>query len=268
MSRILLVVAAAALAVAKAIFEQEYDYWAPRLAPRIIRVASLLLPAPMRDRYHNEWIAELDQAVTEGRPLSFALLEVLRASLVLTVQWRVRALVRVLKYAMATGLGAGLSVGLGGLLGGLHGAVLAVGLTAAGLDQERSALIGALLVVGLTVWLTARWSHELPAVFRLTGLNGGSATLGVGLGIGMAVGMATGLGGGLSYGQVYGPIPGMTLGMATGLSAGLVYSLFVGAFVMVLTVLTQGLGSRRAYMPGTTADADAETPVSPIVPAR
>lgn len=64
-----------ALASAKII-----EYWAPRLAARLIRAVSLLLPCPARDRYRQEWLAELDQASEEGRPLSFALLAVLPAA--------------------------------------------------------------------------------------------------------------------------------------------------------------------------------------------
>ncbi|MGH8900565.1 MAG: hypothetical protein ACRDYA_02530 [Egibacteraceae bacterium] len=257
---LLLIAVAAVWAIVQLALNKEYDHWAPRLAIVMIRAASLLLPRSLQDRYREEWLAELDQTGNDYGPLSFALLDAVPAALMLAVQRRVRLacghgckLLSRLRHGLSHGVGAGLGaggiVGLGGLLGGLLGALLAAGLTVAGLDRAQGSLLGGLfgtlLVVGLTVWLTARWLHELPSVFRLTGLNAGSAMLGVGLGIGMFVGMALALGGGLNYGLAYGPVLGMAVGIGIGLSAGLMYGVVVGAWAMVLTVLTRGLSASQ-----------------------
>jgi hypothetical protein len=43
--------------ILKLVAEKEYPYWAPRLAERLIRTATLLLPRSTRAQHREEWLA-------------------------------------------------------------------------------------------------------------------------------------------------------------------------------------------------------------------
>jgi hypothetical protein len=61
---------AAVIWILKLAADKEYPYWAPRLAERLIRTASLLLPRLTRAQRREEWLAELDAARAEGGVLT------------------------------------------------------------------------------------------------------------------------------------------------------------------------------------------------------
>jgi hypothetical protein len=74
---LVLAVGGALYAVIKMAMDKEYDYWAPPLAAQMIRAACLLIPRSERNRYRQEWLAELDEAVQVGGALTFCLFYVL-----------------------------------------------------------------------------------------------------------------------------------------------------------------------------------------------
>ncbi|MGH8909441.1 MAG: hypothetical protein ACRD0K_23825 [Egibacteraceae bacterium] len=177
------------------VLEHEYDYWAPRVADRLIRVAALFLPHAEREERREEWLAELAEARAQGGVLTFALFEVLPGAPVLAARslWRGTDWIGAAELGVAYGLGVGVSavgVGLGAWLGALHsgtqlGAALgvAVGLSPglwvaavlsdrriAGLATEHGAQLGAVL------------GFWLGAVYGIVGGDGLAAFIGVGCG--------------------------------------------------------------------------------------
>jgi hypothetical protein len=48
--------------ITKLILEREYDHIAGKLAPSLVRLAVRLLPSAERERYEEEWFAELGEA--------------------------------------------------------------------------------------------------------------------------------------------------------------------------------------------------------------
>ncbi|MGH8903227.1 MAG: hypothetical protein ACRDYA_16550 [Egibacteraceae bacterium] len=104
----------------------EQGYWGPRLARRVVRAAVLLVPCSRRERYREEWLAELEKAIAQGGGLTFALLEVMPAAPVVAARelcsvtdWN-RAVDPGLAYGLGLGCSA-LGVGAGARLGALAG---------------------------------------------------------------------------------------------------------------------------------------------------
>jgi hypothetical protein len=79
------------LAILSLVVKEEYGFWAPQAAAKLIWLASLVIPREMRALRRKEWLAELDQLRTEGHHGFFFSLEIVVGSPVTSVRDRTNA---------------------------------------------------------------------------------------------------------------------------------------------------------------------------------